>query len=162
MESRYSMQRRNSLLVKGYFQLWLMRFQRENKYMMSHTKLMGMEVLWIRSEWSNEHIKFQINPCSAEYVIWHIYAPPPTKDGDILGFKWIRSASKVRKQAKIRNRYNQVPHLTLNTTWESDKNTIKHHKRRPRDNLQQNIEQFHTPTIGVTINNEPTTTEPLP
>ena len=30
------------------------------------------------------------------------------------------------KEAKIRNRYNQIPHLTQDTTWESDKNTIKH------------------------------------
>ena len=36
---------------------------------------------------------------------------------------------KVIKLAKIKNRYNQVPHLTKDTTWESDKNTIKHHKR---------------------------------
>ena len=34
---------------------------------------------------------------------------------------------KVRKAIKMRNRYNQVPHLTQDTTWESDKNTIKHH-----------------------------------
>ena len=33
---------------------------------------------------------------------------------------------------KIRNRYNQVPHLTQDTTWESDKNTIKHHKQESR------------------------------
>ena len=32
----------------------------------------------------------------------------------------------IRKLAKIRNRYNQVPHLTKDTTWVSDK--IKHHK----------------------------------
>ena len=38
---------------------------------------------------------------------------------------------KVRKAAKIRNRYNQVPRLTQDTTWERDKNTIKHHKREP-------------------------------
>ena len=31
----------------------------------------------------------------------------------------------VRKEAKIRNRYNQVPQLTQDTTWESNKNTIK-------------------------------------
>ena len=30
----------------------------------------------------------------------------------------------VRKTAKIRKRYNQVPHLTQDTTWESNKNTI--------------------------------------
>ena len=36
---------------------------------------------------------------------------------------------KVRKAAKIRNRYNQVPHLTPVTTWESDKNTIRHQNK---------------------------------
>ena len=35
---------------------------------------------------------------------------------------------KVRKVAKTRNRYNQVPHLIQDTIWESDKNSIKHHK----------------------------------
>ena len=39
---------------------------------------------------------------------------------------------RVRKAAKIMNRYNQVPHLTKDTTWESDKNTIKHHKQEQR------------------------------
>ena len=34
---------------------------------------------------------------------------------------------KVGKMAKIRNQYNQVLHLTLDTIWEGDKNTIKHH-----------------------------------
>ena len=37
--------------------------------------------------------------------------------------------------AKIRNQYNQVPHLTQDTTWENYKNTIKHHKRQPSDQL---------------------------
>ena len=35
--------------------------------------------------------------------------------------KRVSLGSKVRKAAKIRNRYNQVPHLTQVTTWESDK-----------------------------------------
>ena len=39
---------------------------------------------------------------------------------------------KIRKVAKIRNRYNQVPHLTQDITFESDKNTIRHHKQEPR------------------------------
>ena len=39
---------------------------------------------------------------------------------------------KVRKRAKIRNRYNQVPHLTQDTNGESNKLTIRHHKRKPR------------------------------
>ena len=28
---------------------------------------------------------------------------------------------KVEKKANIKNRYNEVPHLTLDTIWESDK-----------------------------------------
>ena len=32
--------------------------------------------------------------------------------------------TKVRKEVKIRKQYNQVPHLTQDTTWESNKNTI--------------------------------------
>ena len=31
---------------------------------------------------------------------------------------------KERKMAKIRNRYNQVPHMTQDTTWKSNKTTI--------------------------------------
>ena len=38
----------------------------------------------------------------------------------------------VRKRAKIRNRYNQAPHMTQDTKWESDNVTIRHHKREPR------------------------------
>ena len=34
---------------------------------------------------------------------------------------------KVSKKAKIRNRYNQVPHLNQDTTLESDKNARKLH-----------------------------------
>ena len=37
-----------------------------------------------------------------------------------------------RNTTNIRNRFNQVPHLTQDTTWESDKNTMKHHKQGPR------------------------------
>ena len=34
---------------------------------------------------------------------------------------------KVRKKAKIRNPYNQIPHWVQDTIWESDKNARKHH-----------------------------------
>ena len=40
---------------------------------------------------------------------------------------------KVRKKAKIRNQYNQVPHLAQDTTWESDKNTRKHHIQQSQE-----------------------------
>ena len=47
----------------------------------------------------------------------------------------------LRKAAKIRNGFNQVPCLTRDTTWESDKNTIKHHKQEPRDINNTNYPQ---------------------
>ena len=31
------------------------------------------------------------------------------------------------------NRYNQVPHLTRDTNWESDKNTRKHHTQESQE-----------------------------
>ena len=51
-----------------------------------------------------------------------------TSDPDI-GFS--KGIFKVRKTAKIRNQYNQVPHLTKDTTWESNKIAIRHHKKEP-------------------------------
>ena len=40
---------------------------------------------------------------------------------------------KVRKKAKIRNSYNQIPHVTQDTIWESDKNTRKHHMQENQE-----------------------------
>ena len=40
---------------------------------------------------------------------------------------------EVKKKAKIRNQYNQVPHLTRFTIWESDKTTSEHH---PQESLE--------------------------
>ena len=48
----------------------------------------------------------------------------PYKKDDQLG--------KVRKRAKIRNRYNQLPHLNQDATWENDKHTIIYYKRELR------------------------------
>ena len=42
------------------------------------------------------------------------------------------NSNKVRKTAKISNQNIQVPHLTQDTTWESDTITIRHHKQEPR------------------------------
>ena len=41
---------------------------------------------------------------------------------------------KVKRKAILRNRYNQVPHLTQDTIWESDKtqeNTTHKRAKRP-------------------------------
>ena len=41
----------------------------------------------------------------------------------------MQRAYTVWKRAKIRNQYNQVPHLTQETTWESNTHTIRYHKQ---------------------------------
>ena len=41
-----------------------------------------------------------------------------------INFTATKSYKKIRKAEKIRNRYNQVPQLTQDTTWESDKNQL--------------------------------------
>ena len=46
----------------------------------------------------------------------------------------MKTVSSLRvKNAKIRNLYNQVPHLTQATIWESDKNTPKHHTQESQE-----------------------------
>ena len=54
---------------------------------------------------------------------------------------------KVREKAKIRNRYNQVPHLTKDTIWERDKSTRKCH---PLEG--QEVSPFPTGDHNATIN----------
>ena len=39
----------------------------------------------------------------------------------------------VRKKTNIRNRHNQVPHLTQDTIWESYKNTRKYHIQEAKE-----------------------------
>ena len=43
------------------------------------------------------------------------------------------NAAKVRKKAKIRNRYNQVPHRTRDTLLEIDKNTRTYHTQESQE-----------------------------
>ena len=40
---------------------------------------------------------------------------------------------EVSKKAKIRNRYSQVPNLTEDTTWKSDKNTREPHIQESKE-----------------------------
>ena len=39
----------------------------------------------------------------------------------------------IKKKVKIRNRYNQVPNLTQDKTWESGYNTRKHHIKESQE-----------------------------
>ena len=60
-----------------------------------------------------------------------------------------QSLGKTVVFTKIRNRYNQAPHLTRDTIWESDKNTRKH-------NTQESQEVTPLPTGGHTaVRNRP-------
>ena len=73
-------------------------------------------------------------------------------------------------------------HKLQTTPWHREEEPLNHHKTPGRQikqsnqlslphqddcnikisNVQQNIEQMQTPTIGVTINKKSTTTEPPP
>ena len=59
---------------------------------------------------------------------------------------------KVRKKAKIRNRYNQALHLTQDTTLESNKYTIKHHAQE-----SQEVSPFPAGDHKATINRQENT-----
>ena len=49
---------------------------------------------------------------------------------------------QVSKEAMIRNRYNQAPHLPQDITWESDKNTVKHHIQESQEENMKNIKKY--------------------
>ena len=55
----------------------------------------------------------------------HLLLPTVNRKTGMLRFFGI----EIRKGAKIRNRYNQAPHLTKDTKWESGSVTSRHHKR---------------------------------
>ena len=40
---------------------------------------------------------------------------------------------KIRKKAKIRNRYNQAAHLAQDSIWESKKKLMKHHIKESKE-----------------------------
>ena len=67
--------------------------------------------------------------------------------------KFYSSYVKVIKTAKIRNWYNQVPHQTQDTTWESEKNTIKHHKQEPKPYLSPLCPWFEHHQIRMFLTN---------
>ena len=70
---------------------------------------------------------------------WKCPASPHVRN--FVPMAWLSSVSKriilicykVRKEAKIKNQYNQVSHLTKDTTWESGKNTRNHHVQESQD-----------------------------
>ena len=47
-------------------------------------------------------------------------------------FTSVDVAFRSKEKAKARNRYNQVPNLTRDAIWESDKNKESSHIREPR------------------------------
>ena len=63
-------------------------------------------------------------PLKTGFTVSHIYS---TKTAVQNGLDCVLCAIKVSKKAKIRDRYNQVPHLVQDTTWVKDTNTRQLH-----------------------------------
>ena len=61
---------------------------------------------------------------------------------------------KVRKNAKIRNRYNLVPHLTQDNEWKSDKNTRKHYIQESQEAKPFPTDQEQISQTQITIQKE--------
>ena len=61
---------------------------------------------------------------------------------------------KVRKNAKIRNRYNLVPHLTQDNEWESDKNTRKYHIQESQEAKPFPTDKEHISQTQITKQKE--------
>ena len=58
-------------------------------------------------------------------------------------------STKVRKMAKIRNQYNQVPHLTQDTTWESDNPSVSKSFYLPLNWSPTTYELLHFCTVQL-------------
>ena len=95
----------------------------------SHT---GVTALWCLSIYPSLVLvqTRKTRPCLTERLLMGRKESNQTNKQTHVSF--IRGTVKVRREAYNRNRYNQVPHLTQDTTWESDKLTVRHHKREPR------------------------------
>ena len=64
----------------------------------------------------------------------------PYATADHCGHQWTVAYIEVRKKAKIRNRYNQIPHLTKDTIWE--KKTPDTRLRAKRSALSQSCKSL--------------------
>ena len=58
-------------------------------------------------------------------------------------------SQKASRETKIRNRNNQVPHLTQDTTWKSDETTIKDHTQE-----SQKVSSFPVGDNKATMNKQ--------
>ena len=99
--------------------------------------------MWQNSIWKQYWSKFVYDRKTGGVNIHHF----SYRNGEQYVFK-------VKRNAKVRNRYNQVTHLTLDTMWQSDKHTIKHNTQESQEvrpfpagdnktarNIQDNIEK---------------------
>ena len=73
--------------------------------------------------------EIEITGCSVcallhEHVVFLNLTTAYTHTACLSFFQLVYSTNKVSEVAKTRNRYNQVPHLTQDTTWESDKTQL--------------------------------------
>ena len=71
------------------------------------------------------YIKYSVSKVRSSTDSAPIMAPFPKIN--VLSLKSRARSLKVKKKAKTRNQFNQVPNLTRVTIWESGKHTRKYH-----------------------------------
>ena len=100
----------------------------------------------IRSNVSSEYDDFDLNKNLIKCVRKHIWSC--CKDDhwpNLVDPKSKMLYTKVERKAKIWNRYNQVPFLTRNTIWVSDK------KQKKTQQKKESIQSSTTPDPGYRI-----------
>ena len=114
----------NSLTVKGYFSD-KQRFVSVCAYAQAGLSLCWSHIRHCSKSHVADHLVYSVNSCNKGYLKPAFYGT--------LVYKSKCHIREVRKKAKNKTRYNQAQHLTQDTTWESDKNTIKHHIQESQD-----------------------------
>ena len=135
---------------------------------------------------NNEHLKAPSNCIKLKYDIrrlvlakWALLVKNDQHRVDAKEMKRLMVLLKI--VSMIRKYHNHKPQTTRGIAMKSDSTITKHQEDKPskatnslfpikmtatlewtQSNVQQNIEQLQTPTMGVTINEKPTKTEPLP
>ena len=130
--------------VRHMIYLLLLKLQRQ-MYMVRKCHNHGSQT----NSWQKKHKGEQISTMAYTYITIIGLITHPLSSGDMvvkLCGVWdsrISAILKVSNGAKIRNRYNQVPHLTQDTNWKVTNSQKTPQTRAKRSALSQQVTTKH-------------------